>query len=147
MNLLYIIILLFIYSYLGATFEHICYFLNKKKIKILNNIIITGFPLYGLCSLLIIFLSKYYHSNLITQFLVNSSLITIIELIIGLCVDAGKTTNGSIHYWDYSDNFMNYKGIISVRHFVTWGILGITVIYLHNNYIDKFVNNGINSFQ
>jgi len=59
---------------------------------------------------------------------------TFIEYVVGVYVGAGENSrdgNGNVESWDYSGYFLNYRGIISFRHFVVWGILGLLVSYIH----------------
>jgi uncharacterized membrane protein len=144
-KLKYYLILFLIYSYLGATFEHIMYFFSKKK-KSLTNGIITGFALYGLCALSVIWINKKLSlDNIILQIIIYGGLFTILELIIGLYVGAGPnsyTENGNVKFWDYSDNYLNYKGIISIKHYFIWGVMGLSVGYI-NPYISNFITNGL----
>jgi len=114
--------------------------MNTKK-KTLENPIMTGFPLYGLGGLLIYYIyNKYLQEyHWIILFLIFGSMISLIEYIVGkYIVDAGKNSfeptlygkyNGDIvKSWNYSDEPFNYQGIISLRHFISWGILGLIII-------------------
>lgn len=123
-----------IYSYLGASLEHISYYISKENKKLLNPII-TGFPLYGIgayCVILINNILQKYNLNSLTRFLIYAILLTLIEYIVGKYVGAGKKNeNGDIDAWDYTDQRFNYRGIISLKHFIAWGILGLCVEYIH----------------
>ena len=144
-NIFYYLIIFSIYTFFGAHIEHLSYYVSDKK-KSMENPFITGFPLYGICSLMILSIDHYIElNNIILEIIIFGSLITLIELIVGLYIGAGKdsyTDTGLVHAWDYSDNFLNYKGIISARHFLMWGILGALVIRAHP-YISNFVINGL----
>lgn len=144
-NILYYIIVFFIYTFLGSHIEHLSYFMSNKN-KSMENPIITGFPLYGACSLSIIAINNYLNiNNVILEIIIFGGLITIIELLLGLVIGAGKdgyTENGLIKTWDYSDNYFNYRGIISLRHYLMWGVLASCVIRMHP-YISQFVTKGL----
>ena len=130
----YIIIFL-IYTFLGGVFEHFSYYIgnhymNTKK-KTLGNPIMTGFPLYGLGGLLIYYIyDKYLRGyHWIILFLIFGSIISLIEYIVGkYIVDAGQYNGDIVKSWNYSDEPFNYQGIISLRHFISWGILGLIII-------------------
>ena len=114
--------------------EHIMYYFSDEE-KILNNPIITGFPIYGIGGLIVLYLNYYLKTNnIIIIFLLSAILLTLAELISGYIVKAGKLgenrKDGKIISWDYSKNFLNYKGIIDLKHFIGFGILG-TIIVLH----------------
>lgn len=128
-----------IYSYLGATLEHMSYYISPKE-KLLANPIITGFPLYGLGAFLIIYLQQ---SNVVTSFLVYGFVLSFIEYMVGLHVGAGtRRKSGEIESWDYTGEPFNIRGIISLRHFITWGTLGLIVAKIHPKLI-KLINYGI----
>lgn len=142
MNIIIVIIFL-IYTFFGAIFEHISYYVGnnffKTKQKTLSNPIITGFPLYGLGGLLIYyFYDRYFREyNPIVLFLIFGSILSIFEYWIGkFIVNAGKS-NSVVDSWDYSNEPFNYEGIISLRHFITWGILSLVVIKIHPLLEDK----------
>lgn len=142
----YYILLFLIYTYLGSSIEHFMYFICKSKKKSIDNPIATGFPLYGLCALIITSIHDYFdlHSYIL-QFIIYGGIVTLVELIVGLCVGAGENgynADGYICTWDYSNNYLHYKGIISVDHYIMWGILGLILVYA-NKYISEFVIKGI----
>lgn len=132
-----------IYSYLGATLEHLSYSLFKSKIskpKALANAIITGFPLYGSGAFLIVYLNNYLTNvTLPIKFLIFSFILSSLEYIAGVYTGAGKTSyeNGMVKAWDYSDEKYNIDGKISLRHFISWGILGLLVTQIHPKIMSK----------
>lgn len=142
------IIVFMIYSYIGASIEHIMYAIGEDK-KTLENIIITGFPLYGIGAYIVIFVNKYlkiYTDNIIIHCIIYGLLLSFLEYIVGkFIVGAGPDSyrdDGSIKSWDYSNKPFNFQGIVTLMHLVSWGILGIFVSKLHPIIID-IVQNGI----
>jgi uncharacterized membrane protein len=129
-----LIIIFLIYTFFGAVFEHISYYIGNKfmntKPKSLSNPIITGFPLYGLVGLLIYYIYKKYlqNTNKFTLFLIFGFIITIIEYIVGKYIVGAGINGDKISSWNYHKEPFNYEGIISLRHFITWGILGLIII-------------------
>ena len=84
-----------IYSYIGANLEHISYFIesfsNNYKPKILANPVITGFPLYGFGAYLLIIVNKILPiKNMLIKFIINGFILSTIEYLVGLLVNAGK---------------------------------------------------------
>jgi uncharacterized membrane protein len=132
----YIIIFL-IYTFFGGVFEHFSYyignnFFNTNK-KSLSNPIMIGFPLYGLIGLLIYYIYNKYlkEFNCILLFIIFGSIISIIEYIVGrFIVGAGiyGKNYDIVNSWDYKDDPFNFEGVISLRHFIMWGILGLIII-------------------
>lgn len=130
-----------IYSYLGATLEHISYFIRKSVIpekhqpKALANAIITGFPLYGIGAYIVVAVSTLLRDACLPlQFIIYASALSLLEYLAGVYTGAGKnsyTNNGHVESWDYSKERFNFDGKVSLRHFISWGILGLLVTWIH----------------
>src|SRR5271170_5488550 len=129
------IIAFFVYSYLGASVEHINYnLLPHTKVKALTNPIITGFPLYGIGVFLLLGLHHYVNDySLIIQFFTYAIILSLLEFIVGMIVGAGKTSyeNHMVSSWNYSKNKFNFMGLISLKHFILWGVVGLIIVKIH----------------
>ncbi len=90
-------------------------------------------------------LTKHNLNKPIIQFLVFAFVMTLFEYCVGIYVGAGADSyiDGAVSSWDYSKERYNYKGIITLRHFISWGILGLVLLKI-NPYIMKVVKCGIN---
>lgn len=135
-----------IYSYLGGTIEQTSYYFSNTEKK-LTDPFINGFPLFGIGAYIVIIINKYLNlDNIVLNFLVFAIILTLLELVVGIIVDAGKNShdNGQVVMWDYSDEFGNFKGIISIWHFIVWGILAVILIKIHPKLM-YYINNGINN--
>ena len=91
-------------------------------------------PIYGfgLCLLSSIYIIlNEYNLNFIIIFLIMGSLLTLIELLAGLFFMKGN----KIKLWDYSDRWLNYKGIICPLFSIIWGIAGTLYYYFLADYI------------
>ena len=127
------IIIFFIYTFFGAVFEHMSYYAGDTH-KILNNPVITGFPVYGFGALLVYWLIKKIGiTSAPAMFATGAVTGTIIEYIVGRWIahagkyDQSENEPGIIKSWDYRNEPFNIDGIISLRHFMTWGIAGVVV--------------------
>lgn len=141
-----LLILFLIYSFFGAIFEHLSYFIGKQlfysKEKYLSNPILTGFPIYGLGGLLIYYLyNNYFRSySTVSLFFIFATILSSLEYFVGkYIVDAGKATNG-ITSWDYTNELFNYQDIISLRHFIMWGLISLVVIKIQPMLYTKLQN-------
>lgn len=143
---------------MGAMAEHLSYFIeslfNKNAIpKSLSNPIITGFPIYGIGALLVIWLrgiAVIYHLPLILEFCIYGLALEILEMISGGIVRAGsgsyETCDGNkkcISSWDYSSSKWNLFGIVDLKHFLLFGIAGIAVSRV-NPYVQNMVEKMFN---
>lgn len=146
--MLALLVLFLIYTYAGATLEHINYWIRRHcrpedPRKALNNPFITGFPVYGLGAFLVIairnFLHKHGITNVLVHFVAYASALTGLEYLTGLLVDAGphSVNNGMIDSWDYSNLSYNYNGIVTLWHFLGWGLLGLLVARINDQLLTK----------
>ena len=144
------IIAFLIYSFFGAILEHMNYFITRllnpsKPYKALANPIITGFPLYAIGAYLAVSINNLFsNQNIIIRILLIAIALSVLEYLVGLYVGAGKgsyvyDSNGNrlIDSWDYSNKNYNIGGIISLDHFIIWGILGYIIITIHPKLINK----------
>lgn len=133
----YIILFMF-YSLCGAILEHLLYFFSSKR-KILNNPILTGFPLYGIGAYLVIIIHRWigHKLDIIVQFVLYAAILTYLEYTIGRMVGAGHERGMYIKSWDYSNSKYNYKGIIDVNHFLLFGIAALIVVRVHPFLVKK----------
>lgn len=150
------IIAFFIYSYLGTSLESSAYFLtNQTYYYQLLNPITSAFPLYGIGAYSLIYLNYLLISlgldklnnvlQIIIKLFIFGLVASIIEYITGKYFsNAGRTANPNcvIDGWNYSNEAWNIDGIVSIEHFIMWGILGLIIVYVHP-YIMKFINNGL----
>jgi hypothetical protein len=143
-----IIALFIFYSLLGAIAEHVSYFVAKLRKpaalpKALNNPILTGFPIYGLGGLLVVWLHPIIFAyGILAEAIVYGGVLTLIELVSGLIVKAGagsttKCTDGKdcIDSWDYSKGYGNLFGVVDIWHFVAFAIAGIVITKI-NPYVE-----------
>ena len=134
------IITFLIYSYLGATLEHLSYYFSNRK-KLLANPIITGFPIYGLGAHLIIYLHEWlnqYTTHQLAHFMAYGAIASIFEYMIGWWVGAGRQSRdrqGNVVSWDYTNEPYNLHGLASLRHFVSWGLLGLVLVRVHQQLV------------
>ena len=93
-------------------------------------------PIYGYGTLmLILFLGKYRKNNL-KLFVYAAVLFSAFEYIAGYALDALF----SMHWWDYTNEFFNLNGRISIFYSFAWGIIAILFL----NHIYPFLKKKIN---
>jgi len=142
------IVAFFVYSYLGASVEHINYYFSHTT-KALANPIITGFPLYGVGAYMIILINdiliRYGVENLLIKFIVFAIFLSLLEYIVGIYVGAGQNSykGTMVDSWDYSHEAYNLDGKISLRHVILWGFAGLILIYIHPKLI-HLIKCGVN---
>lgn len=128
--------LFFIASYFGLIMEGLYCLI---KFGVWENHVVS---VYGhLCIIYGIGIVFYYlithhvkNLNFVLKFLIYAVLGTSIELICGLLLKYGL----NMMAWSYENSFLNFMGIICLRMFIIWGILGF-IFEKVNIYIEKFV--------
>lgn len=151
-----VVILFLLYSFAGAVLEHVSYYASElmdptAPKKLLANPIITGFPLYGLGAYGVVALYQLLFRNalstvsmLMLEFLTYGSALTALEYGAGRyvgagtrdksglqCVDTRGRPQRVIGSWDYTASAYNLGGIIDVRHFIAFGLLGLLITRVH----------------
>lgn len=93
-------------------------------------------PIYGWGALiLIIFFSKYKNKNL-KLFIYAAIIFSTFEYLVSYCMDALFAAR----WWDYTNEFLNLNGRISIFYSFVWGIAAILFI----NFILPFFKKKIN---
>ena len=130
------ILYFFIFSFFGWTMEKIYSYI------VLGHFTKRGFlfgpicPIYGFGALiLIIFLAKYKGKN-IKLFFYASIIFSFFEYLVSYFLDALF----AMHWWDYTNDFMNLNGRISIFYSIAWGFIAIGFI----NYIYPLLKKKIN---
>jgi len=77
-------------------------------------------PLYGL-GLVICYFVYNLDVNIVLKLILIGNLLTLIEFICGVVF----IKYFKINMWDYSNNFLNYKGLICFKFSVYWLIIGL----------------------
>jgi uncharacterized membrane protein len=75
-------------------------------------------------------LQKY---NMIVKFLACAAVGDIVELFCGMLLKYGM----HMRAWDYTNQFMNFQGMISLVMTFMWGLLGTLYIYLAIPHLEK----------
>lgn len=93
-------------------------------------------PIYGWGALMLIaFLGKYKNNN-IKLFVYSAILFSAFEYVVSYCLDALFAMN----WWDYTNEFLNLNGRISIFYSFAWGIIAIIFI----NHVYPFFKKRVN---
>lgn len=91
--------------------------------------------IYGVGIVFYYLVSHYIKKiNIFLRFLIYACLGTLIELLCGLLLKYGL----NMMAWSYSNCYLNFMGLICLRMFFIWGILGF-VFEKTNKYTEKFL--------
>lgn len=127
------IIYFFIFAFLGWAMETIYSFI------VLGHFTKRGFlygplcPIYGWGAIiLIIFLSKYQNNGL-KLFTYSAIIFSIFEYYVSYLLEALFKA----HWWDYTNDFLNLNGRISIFYTIAWGIIALVFVGYVYPFIEK----------
>ncbi len=114
----------FIYSFLGWIIETIyAIFVHGHFVK-------RGFlygsicPIYGFGAVLLIIVTKKLYKNAFLRFLIATIAFTTFEYIVSVVLELVF----QLRWWDYSNDFLNINGRVSLPYAVFWGFIGIVML-------------------
>lgn len=140
MQLLFRLLVLFMLgSFIGSIVERVTDFIPSKKHAQTNPFFYQ--PPYGI-GLIILYLISSLSINL--WFIIALLVIvpTLMEIFIGFfCKYVLK-----MQFWDYSDHFLNYCGMVSLPTILAWGALGVLFYFFILGPLNKYILFNSNSF-
>lgn len=136
-NILTLCLIFYIYCFLGWGFESIYVSLKTRK-KWVNRGFMKGpfLPIYGSGAVIILFVTIPVMFSPLLVYVMSVFAATVLELITGIVMEKLF----KVKYWDYSNNFLNYKGYICLKSSIAWGFMGLFVTYVINEPIANFIN-------
>lgn len=114
----------FIYSFFGWIIETIYailidgYFVKRG--------FLYGFicPIYGFGAVALILLTKKMYGRPFFKFLISTLAFTTFEYLISL----GLEMLFGLRWWDYTNDFLNIQGRISLLYSIFWGFIGLVLL-------------------
>lgn len=134
-NFRYLLLYFLIYAFIGWLLE------TGYSFAILGHFTKRGFlfgplcPIYGWGAVILISCLKKYKSNSIKLFFYSAIIFSIFEYIAGFALDALFAAR----WWDYTNDFMNLNGRISIFYSFAWGIIAILFINHIHPFIEKII--------
>ena len=131
-----------LYSFIGWVLETI--FASALQRKFINRGFLIGpfTPIYGFSAILIILLLVWISISeqnalitLIKNLLLSTLMVTTLEFITGYLLE--KIFHSK--WWDYSDNFLNFKGYICFKYSILWGVLAFALIQIVHPFMEQFI--------
>ncbi len=123
----------FIYSFLGWLIETIyAIFVHGYFVK-------RGFlfgplcPIYGYGAVLLLMATKKLHKKPFLKFLIAITGFTVFEYIVSLVLEMLF----GLRWWDYSNDFLNIQGRVSLLYSVVWGVIGVILLEKLHPYIQN----------
>lgn len=126
----------FIYSALGWLLETGYSFLVLGHFENRGFLIGPICPIYGFGMLIMILWLSRYRQKPLKLFFLSILVFSIFEYVVSYGLDAIF----HLKWWDYTQDFMNVNGRISLFYSFGWGIIGLVVIHLIHPCIQKITN-------
>lgn len=128
---------MFIYSFLGWIVETIyALFVHGHFVK-------RGFlygpicPIYGFGAVILLLITKKMYKKTFQKFLISTIAFTLFEYVVSLILEMLF----GLRWWDYSNDFLNIQGRVSLLYSVFWGIAGIILLEKLHPYIQNKIQN------
>lgn len=127
----YLVIYFIIYSFIGWTME------TTYAFYVHGHFVNRGFlfgpicPLYGFGAIILIIFFKKYKNHSIKLFLTAGFVFSVFEYITGYVLEALF----KLKWWDYTSDFINLNGRVSILYSFIWGIVAILFL----NHIHPFM--------
>lgn len=113
------ILLFFIYGFFGWIFETT--YVSLRKCKFVNRGFLRGpiLPIYASGAIIMLFASIPFQGNFVAIYFAGMIAATLLELVVGLAMESIF----KVKYWDYSNQKIQYKGVICLSSSIAWGFL------------------------
>ncbi len=125
------IIYFFVYSFLGWLIETIyAMFVHGHFVK-------RGFlfgpvcPIYGFGAVLLLMATKKLYKKPFLKFLIATIAFTLFEYIVSFVLEMLF----GLRWWDYSNDFLNIQGRVSLLYSIFWGVIGLILLEKLHPYI------------
>ena len=131
-----IFLLFILYSVLGFIIEVTLNLITKKRFINRGFLIGPYCPIYGVGSLLIIFLLDKYRNDILVLFILITLICSILEYVTSYLME--KIFH--IRWWDYSNHKYNINGRICLSTMIPFGLGGVILITYLNPFILSVIN-------
>lgn len=125
----------FVYSFLGWIIETI------YAVIIHGYFVKRGFlfgpicPIYGFGAIMLLLVTKKMYGKPFKKFLIATILFTTFEYFASLILEEIF----GLRWWDYSNDFLNIQGRVSLLYTIFWGIIGILMLEKIHPIIENFM--------
>lgn len=130
-NTQYLILYLFVYAFLGWLLETGYAFYELGKFTKRGFLYGPICPIYGWGAIILLLFLSHYKDNSLKLFFSSAIIFSVFEYIVSFCMDALFAAK----WWDYSNEFFNLNGRISIMFSFVWGIIALIFI----NHIHPFI--------
>lgn len=131
-----LIIFFFIYSVIGWLLETIYCVYELGHFEKRGFLYGPLCPIYGYGAIILLVLLQPFNKNKFCLFIYSAIVFSVFEYLVGYGLDALF----SMKFWDYTNEFLNINGRITLWFSIIWGIFGILFMNYIHKFIEKFTN-------
>ena len=128
---------IFIYAFIGWVVETIyALFIHGHFVK-------RGFlfgpicPIYGFGAVILLLVTQTMYKKPFQKFLIATIAFTVFEYIVSLVLEMLF----GLRWWDYSNDFLNIQGRVSLLYSIFWGIAGVILLEKLHPFIQNKLQN------
>lgn len=130
------------YSFLGWVLETIYAFCVLGGFTKRGFLFLPVCPIYGFGAIIMLLFISKYKDNSIKNFFASAIIFSAFEYLAGFALDALF----KIRLWDYTNDFFNINGRISILYTLFWGVTGLVFINQIHPFVEKLVRKFLNKF-
>ncbi len=119
----------YVYCFIGWCFESTYVSILKRRFVNRGFLHSPLLPIYGSGAVVMLVATLGLRDHIVWMFLAGMVGATALELVVGLSMEAIF----KVKYWDYSNQKLNYKGVICLSSSLCWGLFTV----LLNKYLHK----------
>lgn len=129
------ILLFFIYGFFGWIFETT--YVSLRKRKFVNRGFLRGpiLPIYASGAIIILFATIPFQGNFVAIYFAGMIAATLLELVVGLAMESIF----KVKYWDYSNQKIQYKGVICLSSSLAWGFLTLFLTQVIHKPVERIL--------
>ena len=130
-NFFFYFLIFIIYSFVGWCVEIIYVYYDEDKLVNRGFLVGPYCPIYGVASLLMIYLLTRYMKDVEVVFVMAVILCTAAEYLTSLIMEKMFNTR----WWDYSNKKFNLNGRICLKISIAFGLLGTLLLYVIHPFV------------
>lgn len=123
-NFIEVVLLFFMYSFIGWLWETIYCSIKAKKFVYRGFLIGPYCPIYGFGILSVLYFLEPFQSNLFLLYILSAVIVTVLEYITSYALE--KLFHAS--WWDYKNVPMNINGRVAIPVSLFWGIGCVLIV-------------------
>ena len=94
-------------------------------------------PIYGFGAVILLLATKTMYGKPFQKLLIARVLFTLFEYVVSFLLEAAF----GLRWWDYSNDFLNIHGRVSLMYTIFWGLIGLILLEKLHPLVENFIQN------